>query len=83
MEDMEEVDDIAALRAQLASDCPREDIDLLAVQAVLKDAERYRWLRSRPNGSEDWWAALDEGFGENMDRAIDVRMQASEAVGAA
>jgi len=52
------------------------------VRQLSKDAERYRWLRSRPNGSEDWWAALDEGFGENMDRAIDVRMQASEAVAA-
>lgn len=41
------MDDITALREQLACVGAREEIDLEALERVLKSAERYQWLRTQ------------------------------------
>lgn len=68
-------------------------IDGAELAALRKDAERYRWLRNRLNGSDftagaciDMWddyGICNQLTGDAADAAIDAAMAAAPAVGAA
>jgi hypothetical protein len=61
------MDDIEQLRRELDDAFPREAIDLFALRRVLKDAERYRWLRNNPQ-----WLGWEHDFRpDEVDREID------------
>jgi hypothetical protein len=69
----------AALKAQLAYAASTGDECAIEVEALRKDAERYRWLRDATGWSIQQWLGLSGVWteylsGKNLDAAIDAAM---------
>lgn len=61
------MNEIAALTEQLDDAFPRDALDLDAVRRAVKDAERYRWMRSNnPGKYGDDEAAVDAAIDAAM-----------------
>ena len=76
------MDYIEQLRRDLDDAFPREAIDLSALRRVLKDAERYRWLRDE-EGAHAIFSALyfNTQTPEQLDAELDAAIERARAVG--